>query len=150
MRGKCLIICLAFFVSNAAFLQDAFAGGSITPLDKAPWKQHPDSKAVVRFLATPKLNSTKSAFVSHLTMQPGSSVPEHRDFTEEYIFMLEGSGTIWMDDVKHEVKKGDLIYMPANAKVRFQASKSEKVKVLQIFAPPGPEKKYDTWIELKK
>lgn len=122
----------------------ALAGGSVVNLEEAPEKIHEKSGAEVKFLATPEGQDTKAAFVAHLTVKAGGLVPEHRDSTEEYLYVLSGEGTIWIDDVKHEVCPGSLIYMPANAKAKFQAG-GEDVKVLQVFAPPGPEKKYEGW-----
>ena len=53
-------------------------------------------------------------------MQPGAKVPEHQDATEEYIVVIEGGGTIHIDGTATEVAKGDSVYMPANATVRFE------------------------------
>lgn len=79
-----------------------------------------------------------------VTFPAGTQVPEHRDPTEEYLYVLEGSGTLHMDDVVYEIKKGMAVYMPANAKVKFTAGR-QPVKALQIFAPSGPEAKYKDW-----
>ena len=85
-----------------------------------------------------------NAFVGRLEMAPGAKVPEHRDATEEYIYILEGSGTISIDDVKHEVGPHSAVYMPAGAKVTYQNGDAPLVAV-QVFAAPGPEAKYQKW-----
>ena len=84
------------------------------------------------------------AFVGRLEMDAGAAVPEHRDATEEYIHVLEGSGTITIDDVEHPLAAGDTVYMPANAKVSFQNGDAPLVG-LQVFAGPEPAAKYEAW-----
>lgn len=97
----------------------------------------------VRYLATPKHQNTKSAFIAHVTFPAGAKVAEHRDFTEEYLYFLKGSGKIWINDKVYEVKPGSLAYTPKDAKVKFEGSSAGPIEVLQVFAPSGPEKKYN-------
>lgn len=138
---------IAFFATLAVFALPCAAGaqGSVVNVADAPAATHAGSGAVVKFLATPNGQGTQSAFVAHLTVKAGGKVPEHRDATEEFLYVLSGKGTIWIDDARFEVKPGSLIYTPANAKVKFEAGPDQDVAVLQVFAPPGPEKKYATW-----
>ena len=77
-------------------------------------------------------------------MPAGGKVPEHRDPTEEYLYVLSGGGTLWIDGKKNKIGAGDTVYMPAKALVKFEAGK-KPVEVIQVFAPAGPEKKYDSW-----
>lgn len=122
--------------------------GYVLPLRQAPKKVHAKG-ATVQFLADPKIHGNKQLFMSVLTLPPSGKVPEHRDPTEEYLYVLEGSGTLWIDDKEFLVKPESVIYMPAGAKVRFQGS-DKPVRVLQVFAPSGPEKKYDSWLSSTK
>lgn len=146
-RRKTWIFAAVFIVAAALLLPGlVFAEGAVVNVTDAPVKRHAKSGAEVRFLATPKLLGTRAAFIAQLTVKAGGKVPEHRDATEEYLYVLDGSGTIWIEDKKFEVRPGSLIYMPANAKVSFEAADKKDVTILQIFAPPGPEKKYDTWV----
>lgn len=85
-----------------------------------------------------------NAFIGRLELEPGAAVPEHRDPTEEYIVVLEGAGTMHIDDVEYAVAPGAAIFMPAHAKVRFQNGDARMV-ALQIFAGPEPAAKYDAW-----
>ena len=123
----------------------SFADGCVTNVENAKEKINEKSGAVVKFLATPEFQGVKSAFVAQLTVKAGSSVPEHRDTSDEFIYAISGSGTVWIDDKKSEVRPGSLIYMPANSKVKFKAGDKEDMVAIQMFAPPGPEKKYDSW-----
>ena len=128
-----------FFKLILVFSFNAKAG--VQSLDQAQVKKH-SKGAEIRFLAN-KTHHAKNAFVGQLTVPAGGKVPLHQDETEEYIYVLSGAGTIWIDGQKHSIKKEDLVYMPAKAKVRFENGK-KPLKALQIFAGPGPEKKYQS------
>jgi quercetin dioxygenase-like cupin family protein len=111
----------------------------VTPAARAERRVSPNGKARVIILAR-----GLEAFVARLEMDPGAAVPEHRDATEEYIHVLEGSGTITIDDVTYPLAMGDTVYMPADAKVSFQNGDAPLVG-LQVFAGPEPAAKYDAW-----
>lgn len=134
----CLSLCTLLLVPALLSAKEG-----VTDLDDALEKQSP-AGAVVKFLASPETHDTKAAFFAHLTLPANSKVAEHRDASEEYLYFLEGKGTIWINDKKYDVDEKDLVYMPANSKVRFEAG-DRPVRLIQVFAPLGSEKKYDTW-----
>jgi quercetin dioxygenase-like cupin family protein len=111
----------------------------VTPVARAERRVSPNGKARVTILAR-----GLEAFVARLEMDPGAAVPEHRDATEEYIHVLEGSGTITIDDTTYPLGPGDTVYMAADAKVSFQNGDAPLVG-LQVFAGPEPAAKYDAW-----
>lgn len=111
----------------------------VTRVADAERRISPNGKARVTILAR-----GLEAFVARLELDPGAAVPEHRDSTEEYIYVLEGSGTITIDDATHPLAKGDTVYMPADAQVSFQNGDAPLVG-LQVFAGPEPAAKYDAW-----
>lgn len=89
-----------------------------------------------------------NAFVARLEMEPGAAVPEHQDADEEYIHVLEGEGTIWIDGAELAVAPGSTIFMPADSTVRFQNGGTRMV-ALQVFAGPASAAKYDRWRPLE-
>ena len=99
----------------------------------------PHGKATITHLA-----EGKNAYLGRLTLLGGAKVPEHRDTTEEYLYILEGRGEVVIDDVTYPVGPGSAIYMPANAKVSYTNGPDELV-TLQVFAGPVPAKKYEDW-----
>jgi len=117
----------------------AATSAPVTAIEQAERRTAPGGKARVTILAR-GLN----AFVARLEMEPGAAVPEHRDATEEYIHVLEGSGTITIDDQSYPLSPGGTVYMPANAKVSFVNGDTPLVG-LQVFAGPEPAAKYDAW-----
>jgi quercetin dioxygenase-like cupin family protein len=85
-----------------------------------------------------------NAFVARLEMDARAQIPEHRDATEEYIHVLAGQGTMWIDDVKHDVGPGTSVLMAPNAKVRFENG-AQSMTAIQVFAGPAPAAKFDAW-----
>jgi quercetin dioxygenase-like cupin family protein len=101
-------------------------------------------KATVWRLAG-KEEGAQSAFFAVLELAPGAKVPVHRDATEEYIYILQGTGQITIDGVQHSLKAGSGVFMPANAEVSFVATGDAPVRAVQFFAGQGPEAKYEGW-----
>lgn len=84
------------------------------------------------------------AFMALLELDPSARVPKHRDATEEYLYVLAGSGKLTIDGVTSSIAAGTSVMMPANAEVHFENGPSSLIAV-QVFAGPGPAKKYDSW-----
>ena len=140
-RSAAYVLATLTCVSSACATATATspATATVVPFAEATTKTSPSESAKVWLLA-----HGDNAFVGRLEMDPGVSIPEHRDATEEYIHILEGSGRIHIDDRTYEVQPGTTIFMPAGSKVRFDNG-SKKLVGLQVFAGPEPAKKYDAW-----
>lgn len=110
---------------------------------EADARQVPSGKATaMRYVAG------ENAYVGRLQMDAGGAVPEHQDPTEEYIFILAGSGEMTIDGVVTEVGPNTAIYMPAGATVSYKNGDAP-LDAIQVFAGPGPEAKYDKWEPVK-
>lgn len=107
--------------------------------EQAPRAQAPHGRAEIRHLAR-----GEAAYLGLLRLDPGAKVPSHRDATEEYIYVLEGRGTMNIDGDSFEVGPETAIFMPAQAEVAFENGDAPMV-ALQVFAGPGPAAKYETW-----
>ncbi len=127
--------------ANSGPISSAHAAtlATVLHLEDAPRATAPSGKATVAHLAR-----GENAYIGRLQMKAGAAVPEHRDATEEYIHILEGTGEITIEGQVHAVKPGTTIYMPAHAKVSFQNGDTELLG-LQVFAGPGPATKYNKW-----
>ena len=117
---------------------------AVVPLADAPQLVAPSGKATVRRLAG-EPEGAEHAFVAILEIEAGAGVPTHRDPTEEFVYVLEGGGTITIDGKTFEIGPETGIFMPAEAEVSFAARDDGPTRVLQVFAPRGPEAKYATW-----
>ncbi len=113
--------------------------GKVVSARDAEHRVSPSGKARVTILAR-----GRNAFTGILEMDGGAAVPEHQDASEEYIYVLEGGGTVTIDGVSHTVNAGDLIFMPGNARVSYQNGPRRMV-AFQVFAGPESAKKYDGW-----
>lgn len=113
--------------------------GVVRPASAIERRAAPNGKAHIDLLAR-----GQNAFIGRLEMVPNAAVPEHQDPTEEYIYVLEGTGTMTMDGQTFEVGPGSVIFMPAFAKVKFQNGPAKMVAV-QVFAGPAPADKYNAW-----
>ncbi len=112
---------------------------AVIPLEDAPVRIAPSGHARVFILA-----QGNNAFLGKLEMDPGAQVPKHRDATEEYVHVLEGSGSILIDGKPYDVTPGATIYMPPDAEVSFQNGPAKMVGI-QVWAGPAPAQKYDAW-----
>ena len=123
-----------------------FAGERVAEIRvaaEAPVKWAPSGSARIKMLAR-----GENAFVGMLRMDAGAAVPEHQDSTEEYIVVVEGSGTITIDGNSREISAGDAVYMPAEATVSYENG-AAPMRALQVFAGPDPAKKYQKWLDEK-
>jgi quercetin dioxygenase-like cupin family protein len=126
-------------VSAAAVAAEGAGPRLVVSADEAEHRQAPSGKADVFFLAR-----GSNAFVARLELAEKGAVPEHRDATEEYLYILEGGGELRIDDTPYSIGPGSAIYMPANAKVSYQNG-DVRLVALQVFAGPEPAAKYDGW-----
>lgn len=106
---------------------------------EAPQRTAPNDKATITILAR-----GENAFLGRLEMDAGAAVPEHADATEEYIHVVQGSGTMTIDGQIYDVAPGTTIYMPPGARVSFQNGDAP-LSAIQVFAGPEPAAKYDAW-----
>ncbi len=104
----------------------------------------PSGKATIHRIAG-KEEGAQYAFFGVLDIEPGAKVPLHRDTTEEYLYFVAGQGNLTIDGKTTAVRAGFGIFMPANAEVTFEATGTETIRAVQVFAGQGPETKYDNW-----
>lgn len=86
-------------------------------------------KLYLEFLRVP----TMSAGIYELAA--GSEDPQRPHDEDEIYYVLAGAASIQIEDEKHSVRPGDIIYVPAHAEHRFFAIE-EDLSLLVFFAPP--------------
>jgi len=117
----------------------ASAPASVVNLADARRRSPPGGKASIAVMAR-----GEAAFLGVLELPGGGAVPEHQDLTEEYIYVLEGGGTITVDGEQHSLSPGSAVFMPAGATVSYQNG-DEALVALQVFAGPESADKYERW-----
>jgi quercetin dioxygenase-like cupin family protein len=84
------------------------------------------------------------AYAGRLSLNAGAEVKPHKhDTSVEIVVVQSGRGTFTIDGAKEEVGPGDEILIPKGATHGFIAGK-EPVKIVQFYAPPGPEERFRT------
>jgi quercetin dioxygenase-like cupin family protein len=79
--------------------------------------------------------------VTMLTQQvlAGAGIPVHRHFQmDEAFYVLEGGGTVILDDARHAIGKGETIFIPKNTWHGFENPEHELV-LLALVVPTGLE-----------
>ena len=67
----------------------------------------------------------------------GGGIPIHRHLKmDEAFYVLEGSGTFILDDVRHPIEKGATVFIPRNAWHGFE-SRDRGLLLLWVMAPAG-------------
>jgi quercetin dioxygenase-like cupin family protein len=70
-------------------------------------------------------------------ISPGESTTEHSHSTgEEFVFVLEGEGSIILDKKKYEIKKDDLIYIKSNQSHQIVNEDKTLLKLIFGVSPP--------------
>lgn len=105
----------------------------------APTRQAPNGKAQATLYA-----EGENAFLGKLRVQAGATIPEHQDSSEEYLYVLQGTGTLTIDGTDYELEPHTGVYMPADSTVKFENGDKNLVAV-QMFAPADSANKYSDW-----
>lgn len=86
----------------------------------------------------------RNAVVSRLVLAPGARIPPNVDPTEEYVVVLDGTGTTTVDGVTHDLYPGVALYIPPGVEAGAICGDAP-LTVLQVFAGPKPADKYQAW-----
>ena len=67
----------------------------------------------------------------------GTGIPIHRHLrSDEAFYVLDGSGSVVLDDVRHPFERGGLIFIPKNTWHGFENPQHE-LQLLWIVSPAG-------------
>ncbi len=80
---------------------------------------------------------TETMSSESLCYEPGQGTAEHHHVKEdEAFFVLEGRGTISVDDERFEVEKHSLVFAPVGSRHGLQADRDSRLVVI-YFRSPG-------------
>lgn len=105
----------------------------------ASTRNAPEADAQVSIMA-----EGDNAFMGKVRFKPGATVAEHTDESEEYLYVLSGTGTLTVNGTEYGLKPNTAVYMPAGARVSFE-NDDKLFEAVQVFAGPGPANKYSKW-----
>ena len=142
MMKACFLLCLLLICSpfvHANPSSQSSVTATVTDEARIQAKGPGHGKAQIKELAT-----GNNAFVGRLWLAPHAKVPKHRDPTEEYLYIISGSGRLSIDGIEKKIGKGMTIFMPAGSEVSF-VNGAKPLVALQVFAGPESAQKYTTW-----
>ncbi len=71
-------------------------------------------------------------------MEPGGGMPRHTNTVEHEQYVLRGGATITVGDETHQVKVGDVIYIPAGIPHSYRAEGDEPFEFICVV-PNAPD-----------
>lgn len=91
------------------------------------------------FINVDPTRGSKSFSTGTQQVLTGVGIPIHRHFhMDEAFYVLDGSGSVLLDDVRHPIEKGTSIFIPKNSWHGFE-NKDDELLLLWIATPPGLE-----------
>lgn len=126
-------------------LTSTFSTDMIFAAEKAPISHITSQQTVPVFEAgTERIWELAGKFVGNATQHstaivefaPGGQSTKHlHPIVEESYYVMEGEGVVFLNDVEHTIKKGDLIVIPANTWHVVFNKKSEILKLYVVATP---------------
>ncbi|MFB6263878.1 MAG: cupin domain-containing protein [Bradymonadaceae bacterium] len=108
-------------------------------LKGATIRRSPDGQTEVATLA-----AGENAWMGILWLGPGATVPENSHESEEYLYVLSGTGKLSVGETTYNLEPNTGVLIPAGTKSTFENGESV-LKVLQFFAGAEPAAKYRDW-----
>ena len=80
---------------------------------------------------TIKVLSEEPVEINHLVVN--AAIEHYHKLSTEYYYVINGSGTIFLDNVPYEIEKGDLVKIAAGTKHKAVG----ELEILVIASPPA-------------
>ena len=79
-----------------------------------------------------KIYETQKASVIHMSLNPGQSLKKHTTPTDVFVYILEGNGTVEIDNEKQEVQKNTIIQIPKGSLHLLKNTSQQTFKFLAV------------------
>lgn len=73
--------------------------------------------------------------LAHAVVKPGDASRPHKLKTSEVYYILEGEGVMYIEDESAEVRSGQVVYIPPNARQYIKNTGDSDLKFLCIVDP---------------
>lgn len=108
----------------------------------------PDKKIDVEVLIEPSNMHSPKSSMTRIVLKPGTKIPKHlHKMSDEYLYFLKGGGVLTIDGKKHQVKTGEVYYIPIGMKHSYENKSKKSAKAIQFYSPNGPEQRFKLWKE---
>jgi quercetin dioxygenase-like cupin family protein len=106
---------------------------------------------MLRWVVTKETTDAKQCSMCVIEVQPGSTVkPAHSHPNgEEVIYLLSGSGRVWIDGEIGDVEQGCAVLFPQGKIHMLQNTSDEVMKVACFFAPATDLENYKFFDEIE-
>jgi quercetin dioxygenase-like cupin family protein len=105
----------------------------------------------MRWLVTRERLNARHLSVCVIRVEPGQTVkPAHAHPNgEETIYIIRGTGRVWIDGAMDAVKEGTAVLFPQGSVHMLQNTGNEEMKVICFFAPPSDLSTYKFFNEIE-
>jgi len=105
---------------------------------------------IVKWLSEPNVTNAKRFSFGVVVIQPGKGHMKHNHpGIEEILYVVSGEGKQMVAEERRQVKTGTLIHIPPDIYHETINTGWEPMKLIAIYAPPGPEAEYSKSGECK-
>jgi mannose-6-phosphate isomerase-like protein (cupin superfamily) len=119
--------------------------GAVRVASAARARAHPilDGKGRAQIVFDAASARDDAASLIAVTLEPGADARGHvHDGSSELVVLLEGAGVVIVDGEETPVRAGDAIQVPSGIEHGFRVTGNAPVKVVQFYAPAGPEQRF--------
>lgn len=95
-----------------------------------------DSNTKMALLTTSNIDKTMEPILYEIGPNGESGRSFYTHNGEEFIFILEGSLDVYIDEVVHSLNEGDSLYFKSSQKHRFKNSTNKLTRAIWVVNPP--------------
>ena len=93
----------------------------------------------IRVLLGPKTVGATSGFMGVAKIAPGDKISEHyHPYSEEFIYVVSGTIVAKLDDVEHDVRSGQGLFVPPNVRHRLMNRGDSEAFIVFHLGPLAP------------
>lgn len=110
----------------------------IITVDDQPWYEAAD-RAVARQIASPGISKAQAMSIAEIIIPAGVEIVPHHHRMEEVYYVVSGSGTMMVDDIKEVVKAGQSVIIAPHQWHNIVNHTEEELRLIVTCAPAWKE-----------
>jgi quercetin dioxygenase-like cupin family protein len=87
-------------------------------------------KGVTMRMMVGRADSAPNFAMRHFTVDPGGHTPHHSHNYEHEVYIVEGEGQVEANGEMHDIRAGDVLFVPPNAVHQFKNTGHQPLKFL--------------------